>query len=257
MSDLVFIAFDNEKQAEEVRDKVLEMQREYLIEVDDAVVVVRDQNGRVKLNQLMHPAAGGAVAGAFWGMLIGWFFLMPVASAAVGAAGGALGGALVDVGINDQDMKQQANEALKPGTVGLFLLIRKMTTDKVLEDLKGVGGTVIRTSLDHAKEDALKTAMWRAIKSGRMSAESTEEGGAPNASLRQLPPPETIATNDLAAKLSAADAAISNIQELLGRIRTCHEELRQTLDDLKRDRDEWRGRAERLTERPWWRRLAG
>ena len=171
MSDLVFIAFDNEKQAEEVRDKVLEMQREYLIEVDDAVVMVRDQNSRVKLNQLMHPAAGGAVAGAFWGMLIGWFFLMPVASAAVGAAGGALGGALVDVGINDQDMKQQANEALKPGTAGLFLLIRKMTTDKVLEDLKGVGGTVIRTSLDHAKEDALKTAVWRAIKSGRMSAE--------------------------------------------------------------------------------------
>ena len=159
MSDLVFIAFDNEKQAEEVRDKVLEMQREYLIEVDDAVVVVRDQNGRVKLNQLMHPAAGGAVAGAFWGMLIGWLFLMPVAGAAVGAAGGALGGALVDVGINDQDMKQQANEALKPGTAGLFLLIRKMTTDKVLEDLKGVGGTVIRTSFDHAKEDALKTAL--------------------------------------------------------------------------------------------------
>ena len=95
--------------------------------------------------------------------------------------------------------------------------------------------------------------MWRAIKSGRMSAELTEEGGTPNASLRQLPPPETIATNDLAAKLSAADAAISNIQELLGRIRTSHAELRQTLDDLKRDRDEWRGRAERR----WWRRLAG
>jgi hypothetical protein len=95
--------------------------------------------------------------------------------------------------------------------------------------------------------------MWRAIKSGRMSAELTEEGGAPNASLRQLPPPETIATNDLAAKLSAADAAISNIQELLGVIRTSHDELRRTLDDLKRDRDEWRGRV----ERPWWRRLAG
>jgi uncharacterized membrane protein len=102
------------------------MQREYLIEVDDAVVVVRDQNGRVKLNQLVHPVAGGAVAGAFWGMLIGWLFLLPVA----GAAFGALGGALVDVGIGDQDMKRQANEALKPGTAGLFLLIRKMTTDR-------------------------------------------------------------------------------------------------------------------------------
>src|SRR5271165_988729 len=159
MSDLVFIAFDNEKQAEEVRDKVLEMQREYLIEVDDAVVVVRDQNGRVKLNQLVHPVAAGALAGAFWGMLIGWLFLMPVAGAAVGAAGGALGGSLVDVGINDDDMKRQANEALKPETAGLFLLIRKMTTDKVLEDLKGVGGTVIRTSFDNAKEEALRQAL--------------------------------------------------------------------------------------------------
>ena len=71
---------------------------------------------------------------------------MPVAGAAFGAAG--LGGALVDVGINDQDMNRQANEALKPGTAGLFLLIRKMTADKVLEDLKGAGGTVIRSSFE-------------------------------------------------------------------------------------------------------------
>ena len=85
---------------------------------------------------------------------------MPLAGAAVGAAEGALGGALVDVGINDQDMKQEANEALKPGTAGLFLLIRKMTTDKVLEDLKGAGGTVIRSSFDHAKENALRAALF-------------------------------------------------------------------------------------------------
>ena len=86
MSDLVFIAFDSEKKAEEVRDKVLAMQREYLIEVSDAVIAIRDENGRIKLNQLVHPAAAGAVSGAFWGMLIGWIFLMPVAGAAVGAA---------------------------------------------------------------------------------------------------------------------------------------------------------------------------
>ena len=92
-------------------------------------------------------------------MLIGWLFLMPVAGAAVGAASGALGGSLVDVGIDDQEMKTQANEALKSGAAGLFLLIRKMTTDKVLEDLKGVGGTVVRTSFDHAKENALEEVL--------------------------------------------------------------------------------------------------
>src|SRR5208283_1171382 len=159
MSDLVFIAFDTEMQAEEVREKVLGMQKEYLIEVEDAVIATRDDKGLVKLNQLVHPAAGGAVSGAFWGMLIGWLFMMPVAGAAVGAAGGALGGALTDVGINDDDMRQQANDTLRPGTAGLFLLIRKMTTDKVLEDLKGVGGTVIKTSFDNAKEEALRAAL--------------------------------------------------------------------------------------------------
>ena len=56
-------------------------------------------------------------------------------------------------------MRKQANDALKPGTAGLFLLIRKMTTDKVLEDLKGVGGTVIKTSFDNAKEEALRAAL--------------------------------------------------------------------------------------------------
>ncbi len=159
MSDLVFIAFDTEMHAEEVREKVLDMQKEYLIDVEDAVIATRDESGRVKLNQLIHPAKSGAVSGAFWGMLVGWLFMMPLAGAAVGAAGGALGGSLVDVGINDDDMRKQANDALKPGTAGLFLLIRKMTTDKVLEDLKGVGGTVIQTSFDHAKENALRAAL--------------------------------------------------------------------------------------------------
>ena len=97
--------------------------------------------------------------------------------------------------------------------------------------------------------------MWRAIKSGRMSAELTEDGA--NAPLRQLPAPERIATDDLATKLAAADAAISDIQALLDRVRTVHDELRQSFDSLRRDRDEWRGRAERLAERPWWRRIAG
>jgi uncharacterized membrane protein len=122
------------------------------------VIATRDAKGHVKLNQIRHTTAAGALGGASWGMLIGWLFLMPLAGAALGAASGAVGGALTDVGINDAKMKQAA-QALKPGEAGLFLLIRKMTTDKVLADLQGIGGTVIRTSFDHAKEDALKAPL--------------------------------------------------------------------------------------------------
>ncbi len=158
MSDLVFIAFPSEQKAEEVREKVLAMQKEYLIELGDAVVAVKDASGRIKLNQLMNLTATGALSGAMWGTLIGFIFLMPLVGTALGAASGALGGKLADVGINDQFMKDAA-AALQPGTAGLFLLIRKMTTDKVLADLKGVGGTLMRTSFDETKEAALREAL--------------------------------------------------------------------------------------------------
>lgn len=158
MSDLLVIAFPTEAKAEDVRKKLLDMQQEYLIELGDAVIAVKQPNGHVKLNQLFHPTASGAAYGALWGTLIGMIFLMPLAGAALGAAGGALGGVLTDVGINDQFMKDAA-QTLQSGNAALFLLIRKMTTDKVLAALQGVGGTVLRTSFDHTKEEALRQAL--------------------------------------------------------------------------------------------------
>ena len=158
MADLVEIAFPSEAQAEQVRQKLLDMQKEYLIELGDAVIAVKQPSGHVKLNQLFHPTASGAASGTFWGALIGMIFLMPLAGAAIGAASGALGGALADVGINDRFMRDAA-QSLQSGQAALFLLIRKMTTDKVLAALHGEGGTVVRTSFDETKEEALRTAL--------------------------------------------------------------------------------------------------
>ena len=158
MADLVEITFPSEEKAEEIRQKLLDMQKEYLIELGDAVIAVKQPNGRVKLNQLFNPTASGAVSGTFWGALIGMIFLMPLAGAAIGAASGALGGKLADVGINDRFMRDAA-QSLQSGNAALFLLVRKMTTDKVLAALQGEGGTVIRTSFDESKEEALRAAL--------------------------------------------------------------------------------------------------
>jgi uncharacterized membrane protein len=158
MSDLVVIEFPTEAKAEEVRQKLLDMQKEYLIELSDAVIAIKQPNGQIKLNQLYNPTAIGAATGTIWGALVGLIFLMPLLGAAVGAASGAIGGALTDVGINDQFMKEVA-ASLESGNAALFLLIRKVTADKVLEDLKGVGGKVLRTSFDHTKEEALRAAL--------------------------------------------------------------------------------------------------
>jgi len=171
MSDLVFISFPTEEKAEEVRQKVLDLQKEYLIELEDAVVVVKTPDGKIKLNQLMNTTAAGALAGALWGTVVGTLFLMPIVGTALGAASGALAGKLSDAGIDDQFMTEAASQ-LQPGTAGLFLLIGKMTADKVLEDLRGVGGTVLRTSFDRTQEAALREAL---------AAHAATEGTGPSA----------------------------------------------------------------------------
>jgi uncharacterized membrane protein len=166
------------------------MQKEYLIELSDAVIAIKQPNGQIKLNQLYHPAAAGAAAGSIWGALVGLIFLMPLLGAAVGAASGAIGGALTDVGINDQFMKDVA-ASLQSGNAALFLLIRKVTADKVLADLKGVGGKVLRTSFDHTKEEALRAALAAPAETPAAPAQAptglaqapTASGGVPTASV--------------------------------------------------------------------------
>jgi uncharacterized membrane protein len=157
MSDLLVIEFATEAEAEDVRQRLLGMQKEYLIELGDAVVAVKRSDGSVKLNQLFEPVRAGAVSGMFWGTLVGLLFMMPLAGAAVGAASGALRGKFTDVGINNDFMKEVAS-SLQSGKAALFLLIRKMTTDKVLAALQGVSGRVLRSSFDETKEDALQEA---------------------------------------------------------------------------------------------------
>lgn len=158
MSDLLVIEFSSEEKAEGVREILLALQKEYLIELGDAVVAVRAPNGRIKLNQLIEPVKQGAISGALWGSLIGLLFLNPLAGAALGAAGGALGGKLTDLGINDAFMREVA-KTLRSGNAALFLLIRKMTTDNVLAELRGVRGTILRSSFDETKEEALRAAL--------------------------------------------------------------------------------------------------
>ena len=159
MADLIAVTFPSEAQAEEVRNKILSLQKEYLIDIGDAVIAVKTDQGSVKLNQIVSTTAAGAVGGSFWGLLIGILFMNPLVGVAAGAAGGALAGALTDVGVNDRFMKDLAEQKLEPGQAVLFVLVRKVTGDKVLEALRGVGGTILQTSLDHTREERLREAL--------------------------------------------------------------------------------------------------
>ena len=158
MSTLVVIGYNDKFKAEDVRLMLLKMQKDYLIDLEDAVVAVKDESGKVKLHQMYHLTAAGAVGGGFWGTLIGLIFLNPLLGLAVGASAGAVSGALTDVGLDDKFMKSLA-ETLNNGSSVLFVLVRKATPDKVLEELEGTGGKIIKTSLSHDDESKLQAAL--------------------------------------------------------------------------------------------------
>ena len=163
MSDLVAVVFNDETTAFEMRAELAKMQKEYLIDMEDAVVVTKDEKGKVKLHQATNLTMVGAVGGSFWGMLIGLLFLNPLIGMAMGAGAGALSGKLSDIGISNKMMKELA-ESFKPGHSALFVLIRKVTGDKVLGRLQAfVGkGKVFQTSLAKDKEDTLRAALEQA-----------------------------------------------------------------------------------------------
>ena len=157
MSSLVVISFPEQQLAFEMRAALAKLQKDYLIEMEDVVIVTKDEEGKVKLHQATNLTAMGAVGGGFWGMLIGMLFLNPLLGAAVGAGAGALSGAFTDLGIDDQFMKELA-ESFKPGCAAIFVLVKKATADKVmdrLEPFKGKG-KILHTSLTRDEEQSLR-----------------------------------------------------------------------------------------------------
>lgn len=155
MSDLIAVAYPDKETAETVRQKLVEATVNHTIELEDAVVVDRDEKGRVKLHQAINPVARGAAGGALWGGLIGLLFLVPLFGMLVGAAAGSASGAMVDVGINDQFMKE-LGQKLAPGGAALIVLVRRVTPDKVLPEIRQYGGEVLQTSLDDEAEARLR-----------------------------------------------------------------------------------------------------
>jgi uncharacterized membrane protein len=157
MSNLVVMAFEKEDGAMQTLTEVEKLQKQMLIEVDDAATAVRTAGGKVKVKQAKSLAGAGAMGGAFWGMLFGLLFFVPFLGMAIGAATGALFGKSADYGINDNFIREVSN-AVQPGNSALFLMVHDAQVDKVIDALKPYGGKIIHTSLSKDEEARLKEA---------------------------------------------------------------------------------------------------
>ncbi|ABR58937.1 DUF1269 domain-containing protein [Sinorhizobium medicae] len=169
MSDLIVVGFDSTDEADKVLLKLNSLRKEYLIDLEDAVVVVRDAEGKVHLKQSLNLTAVGAtsglLSGSLWGGLVGLLFLNPIAGFAIGGAlgagAGALSGSLADYGIDDEFIKSLGN-TIPNGSSALFVLVRKVQPEKVLAEFSGLRGRVLKTSLSPEQEQRLQAALSQA-----------------------------------------------------------------------------------------------
>jgi uncharacterized membrane protein len=160
MSELIVISYPGEHTAQDVWHELVKLQRDFLIDLDDAAVIRRDANGKLHVTTpAHHGVARGTLSGFFWGTVIGLILLpfAPLFSVAGGLMGSALGVA-GDLDIKD-DFKNRAQDLVQPGSSAIFVVLRKATPDKFLEGIRPFGGTVLQTSLAPDSEEHLMKAL--------------------------------------------------------------------------------------------------
>jgi uncharacterized membrane protein len=166
MSDLIVLDFDGINTADEVLTRLRSLQKENLIDLEDACVVVHAEAGKVQVKQALNLTKAGAASGLSTGMLVGalagLLVLNPLAGMVVGglsgAGFGALTGKLADYGINDEFIKG-LGKTIPKGSSALFVLVRRSTPDKVLPEIEPFKPRVLRTSLSREQEDKLRAAL--------------------------------------------------------------------------------------------------
>jgi uncharacterized membrane protein len=166
MSELVVLGFDGVGTADEVLTKLRALQKEHLIDLEDACVVIRSQDGKLQVKQAVNLTKLGAASGLSTGMLVGalagLLVLNPLAGMAVGglagAGFGALSGSLADYGINDEFVKD-LGKSIPNSSSALFVLVKRSTADKVIPELEPFKPRVLKTSLTNEREERLRAAL--------------------------------------------------------------------------------------------------
>ena len=155
MTTLTVWKFDSPAGAQEALNKLVELSKQHLIQVNDAAVVSWEAGKKKpKTNNYGSMTGQAAVSGAFWGMLFGLIFFVPFFGMAMGAAMGAMTGKFADYGINDKFIKE-VREKVTEGTSALFLMTSGAVQDRVTEAFQGVSTQLIQSNLTSEQEAQL------------------------------------------------------------------------------------------------------
>ena len=154
MSELIVIGYDNQDAATQAYNKVLDLNKDFVVTLSGLAIVTVDADGKSHVDTPQKIVGVSAASGALWGMLIGLLFFVPGVGLLLGGAMGVLFGKLSQSGVNDQ-FRSQVQQMLTPGRSAVVIMASKITGDKFTEAMAPFGGTVLKTSLSEQDEKEL------------------------------------------------------------------------------------------------------
>jgi uncharacterized membrane protein len=158
MATLSVLKFDTPDGAQQMLGTLESLQKQQLIQIQDAAIVTWPQDKKKPKTQQLNSLGGRmAMMGAFWGLLFGLIFLVPIFGLAFGAIMGGLMGHFTDYGIDDNFIKS-VRDKVTPGTSALFLLTSGAVLDKVAAAVKGMKFEIMQTNLSAEQEAKLRAA---------------------------------------------------------------------------------------------------
>ena len=197
---LVGVSFQDAFRAQEFMSAASRLASRHSLQVHDAVVVAKDENGHTRVVETIDPQPGrAALSGAMWTGLLGLLLLGPVgwlAGGVIGAGAGAVAAKAVDLGVPDEWVAW-FRDAVQPGTTTVVLLLTDVKMDALVEEAKRfVGAELIYANLDPISFDRVLAAFGGSPR----SADDARNGVASNDG----------ASNDGASNEGASNDGASN-----------------------------------------------
>ena len=125
MSELIVFAFENETGAKELETGLVAAQADQELRVNDAALVVRQEDGRPILNHAANLVGRGSLGGIFWGFILALVFWTKW-------WGLSVGGALGDLGLDD-DFVKEVGESVEKGHSALLILVEDGMVESALD----------------------------------------------------------------------------------------------------------------------------
>ncbi len=150
INELLVFCFGDEYEADEVHTTLLKMRHDHLVDLEDAIVARRNQNGDIKFRVIHHFSTSGVAGGAMESILkivTGSLFLTPIFELVVDEGGENVDYRILnEIGISNDFIHNLAS-ILSPGYSALFVLALHADPKKIIEELKPFKGAVLTTTL--------------------------------------------------------------------------------------------------------------